>query len=109
MTKAIFAGEPAPVVEAGELHLKRSVAWLRWTLRMAFLHLPARFWVLTGDTPCHDLHHVRPGSDWANYEVERQRLTQVGVPLQGNWGLDHAIDDFFTTLARQPASLFCRN
>lgn len=109
MTRAIFAAEPAPVVEPSDGSLSVHLAWLKWALRMAFLHLPARFWVLTGDTPCHDLHHARPGADWANYEMERQRLAESGYPLRGNWGLGRAIDDFFSSLARQPSSLFCKN
>jgi hypothetical protein len=64
--------------------------------------------VLTGDTPCHDLHHVRPGSDWANYEVERQKLEQSGWPLEANWGMQAAMSDFFDSLSMQPATLFSK-
>lgn len=108
MTKAIFAGEPAPQMACEGSWIRNAFAWCRWTMRMLVFHLPARLWVLTGDTPCHDLHHVRPGSDWANYEVERQKLEQSGWPLAANWGMRAAISDFFGTLSMQPATLFSK-
>jgi fatty acid desaturase len=108
MTKAIFAGEPAPQLDTQASSIRKGLAWCRWGLRMLVLHLPARLWVLTGDTPCHDLHHVRPGSDWANYEVERQKLEQSGWPLEANWGMQAAMSDFFDSLSMQPATLFSK-
>jgi hypothetical protein len=108
MTKAVFAGEPAPQLGSEASEIRKCFGWSRWTMRMLLLHLPVRLWVLTGDTPCHDLHHVRPGSDWANSEVERQKLDQSGWPLEANWGMQAAISDFFDTLSIQPATLFSK-
>ncbi len=106
MTKAVFAGEPAPQLSSQQSSISRWLAWCGWSLRMLAIHLPVRLWILTGDTPCHDLHHVRPGSDWANHEVERQKLEESGWPLQANWGMHAAISDFFGTLSAQPNTLF---
>ena len=106
MTKAVFAGEPAPQMDSQDSSIKRGLSWCSWSMRMLVIHLPARLWVLTGDTPCHDLHHLRPGSDWANHEVERQKLEESGWPLLANWGMRGAISDFFDTLSDQPDTLF---
>jgi hypothetical protein len=73
---------------------------------MVAIHLPTKLFVLQGDSPCHDTHHVRPGADWANYEVERQKLAESGFPLSANWGLVAAIEDFFKSLQKQPKDLF---
>lgn len=108
MTKAIFAGEPAPQLSSHVSLIRKGLAWCIWCMRMLVFHLPARLWVLTGDTPCHDLHHVRPGSDWANHEVERQKLEESGWPLLANWGMRAAINDFFDTLSEQQETLFSK-
>lgn len=106
MTKAIFCAEPAPCLSPDATALETYRAWGGWALRMVAIHLPTKLFVLTGDSPCHDTHHARPGADWANYEVERQKLAESGFPLTANWGLVAAIEDFFKSLEKQPKDLF---
>lgn len=43
-----------------------------WWMRMLFIHLPIRVFVLVGDTPVHDHHHRHPVyKDWPNYAFAR--------------------------------------
>lgn len=96
LTNAIFIGEAAPV--GGGVR-----PWARWALRMAFVHAPARYLVLTGDTVCHDFHHRRPATRrWADYIFERQRdAADPGhgwPPYREVWGLVPAIDAVFDSL-----------
>jgi hypothetical protein len=98
LTNAIFLGERVPRRGRGAL------AWLRWTARMAFLHYPARYLVLTGDTVCHDFHHRRPRArDWADYIFARQQDIERGhpgwPPYREAWGLGPAISRVFGSLA----------
>jgi len=106
MTKAIFCAEPSPCLSPDATALETYLAWEGWALKMVAIHLPTKLFVLTGDSPCHDLHHARPGADWANSEIERQKLAESGFPLTANWGLVAAIKDFFDSLAKQPKDLF---
>jgi len=101
LTNAIFLGEaaPAPRSDRGALW-----PWLRWTARMVFLHFPARYLVLTGDTVCHDFHHRRPRArNWANYIFARQQDIERGhpgwPPYREAWGLGPAITLVFGSLA----------
>jgi hypothetical protein len=69
-------------------------------------HVPARWFVSTGDTSNHPIHHIRPGASFANHERERMLLIQQGVGIPSHWGLITAIDAFFGQLERQPETLF---
>ncbi|MGI5170237.1 fatty acid desaturase [Spirillospora sp. CA-253888] len=97
LTNAIFIGEPAPKG-------MRPPAWGRWLLRMAFVHAPARYLVLTGDTVVHDFHHRHPASrEWAGYLFARQRDLEAGhpgwPPYTEVWGLVPAIDHVLDSLS----------
>ncbi|MFG6200620.1 stearoyl-CoA 9-desaturase [Nonomuraea sp. JJY05] len=101
LTNAIFIGEPAPdrLLPGG----RRAVAWLRWWARLAVIHFPARYLVLTGDTVCHDYHHRHPmDRRWAGYIFEREaRLAALAPgdpPYLHVWGLVPAIDVVFDSL-----------
>lgn len=103
LTNAIFIGEAVP---SSSLPLvKRGIAWARWVLRMAFVHAPARYLVLTGDTVVHDFHHRYPTTkDWPNYIFARQADVDAGTPgwpaYHEVWGLVPAINYVFDSLAR---------
>jgi hypothetical protein len=73
---------------------------------MVFLHLPARFYVLSGDCATHDVHHFKPGADFSNFETERLKLIKQGYPLTSTWGLIPAIDKSFSSLSIQQRNLF---
>ncbi|MFD3416360.1 hypothetical protein [Streptomyces decoyicus] len=77
LTNAIFIGDPIPY--AGLPFGRRLAAWVRWTLRLVFLHVPSRYLVLTGDTVVHDYHHRYPAArNWANYILARQQDVDDG-------------------------------
>ncbi len=101
LTNAIFLGEAAP---SADLPVpRRALRWLRWGLRMAFVHFPSRYLVLTGDTVCHDFHHRYPmARNWADYIFARQRDLEAGQHGWPDyvevWGLKSAIDFVFDSL-----------
>ncbi len=102
LTNAIFLGEAVPSAETRGL--ARIGGWLRWTARMALVHFPARYLVLTGDTVCHDFHHRHPSTrQWANYIFARQRDDEAGHPgwpaYRAAWGLSAAISLVFDSLS----------
>jgi hypothetical protein len=108
MTSAIISAEPAPVFHPEDGPCERFTRWTCWGFRMVFLHLPARFYVLSGDVATHDVHHCKPGGDFSNFEKERMQLIKQGYPLTSTWGLIQAIDKFFTSLSIQSPDLFTR-
>lgn len=102
LTYAVFLGEPVPPAQASRLQAIK--VWSRWLGRMLFVHLPARYLVLTGDSTCHDFHHRHPKSrEWANYIFARQRDVEEGhpgwPPYREVWGLTAAINNVFDSLA----------
>jgi fatty acid desaturase len=102
LTNAIFLGEAVPA--AGMTGLARVIGWLHWTTRMIFVHFPARYLVLTGDTVCHDFHHRHPSTrQWVNYIFARQLDIQNGHPgwpaYRETWGLIPAINLVFASLS----------
>ncbi|MFC6086607.1 fatty acid desaturase [Sphaerisporangium aureirubrum] len=101
LTNAVFLGEPVP--SRGLRGAARPLAWARWWLRMALVHFPARYLVLTGDTVCHDFHHRYPMSrQWAGYLFAREADHAAGTPgwppYRQVWGLVPAIDLVFASL-----------
>ncbi|WP_261399304.1 fatty acid desaturase [Streptomyces misionensis] len=102
LTNAIFIGEPAP--SAAQPAGRRALAWVRWALRMLFVHAPTRYLVLTGDTVVHDYHHRYPSSrEWADYLFARKRDIESGhkgwPEYHEVWGLVPAINYVFDSLA----------
>jgi hypothetical protein len=102
LSNAIFLGEPVPAQDLTSA--RRAYAWLRWVLRMALIHLPSRYLVLTGDTVVHDYHHRYPMSrEWADYLFARQRDLEAGhpgwAPYREVWGLIPAINLVLDSLA----------
>lgn len=60
LSHARFLADPIP--EKGGL-----IAWLRWTARLVFLHIPARIGALREDLSNHDAHHAGAFDDkWLN-------------------------------------------
>ncbi|WP_327169430.1 fatty acid desaturase [Streptomyces subrutilus] len=113
LTNAIFIGDrvPSPALPAG----RRALAWSRWTLRLLFVHAPARYLVLTGDTVVHDYHHRHPRSaDWADYLFARRQDAEEAAasgdrnrpPYHEVWGLVPAISHVFDSLAAADAEEF---
>jgi hypothetical protein len=102
LSYGVFLGERVP---AHDLRgVTRSLAWVRWVGRMLFVHFPARYLVLTGDTVCHDYHHRHPTTkDWPNYLFARQLDIAAGhpgwPPYREVWSLRGAIDLVFASLA----------
>jgi fatty acid desaturase len=102
LTNAIFLGEAAP---GPETHgVRKALRWVRWGARMTFVHFPARYLVLTGDTVCHDFHHRNPSTrQWADYIFARQRDIDAGhrgwPPYHAAWGLTPAINLVFDSLS----------
>jgi hypothetical protein len=80
-------------------------AWIGWTLRMLFYHLPVRIAILSDPEICpHDHHHKFPkdDKDWANAIYNRQQQVEAGAEYQEYWGLHHAMEAVFQNLAQQP-------
>jgi fatty acid desaturase len=101
LTLGIFLGEPTP-------NSSNDLQWIVWWLRMIFIHLFCRVFVMVCDTPCHDRHHRHPTSiDWPNYIFARQQELDKGCPgwpenYREVWGLFNAIDYTFETLSQLP-------
>jgi hypothetical protein len=98
-----FCGDAVP---AG----RGALAWLRWCARMLFYHLPCRMFVLTGDAPQHDFHHIVPnGWRWTMSAYERQdTITAHKMEDREVWGLFAAIDivfRHFSTVQDHPSEL----
>ncbi|HTQ17429.1 fatty acid desaturase [Mycobacterium sp.] len=109
LSNAIFLGEPVPGDDL--TGACRVYAWVRWTLRMALIHFPSRYLVLTGDTVVHDYHHRFPMSrEWADYLFARQRDLEAGhpgwTPYREVWGLIPAINLVLDSLASANADEF---
>ncbi|NKI40119.1 fatty acid desaturase [Streptomyces physcomitrii] len=102
LTNAIFLGERAP--DPALPLPRRALAWLRWSARMACLHFPSRYLVLTGDTVVHDYHHRYPASrQWHNYLFVRQQDLESGhrgwPAYTAEWGLVAAVNRVFDSLS----------
>jgi hypothetical protein len=109
MTVDIYCVEKPPLIADHANHLHNALLWLSWAARMILIHMPTRFWVLTGSTPAHWQHHfARLGHDFANYEMEKSQLLEKGLPIQSVWGLRDAIGGCLNSLAQQPDDLFER-
>lgn len=91
LTSGRFCGEPAPGSEVAGT--ARAFAWVRWLMRMLFVHLPTRLFVLAGDLTVHDWHHRHAKGRWRHGPYERQRDLEAGRPNYTEvWGLKEAID-----------------
>lgn len=108
LTAGRFLGEPVPTEGSGV------AAWVKWSARMCFVHLPARVAVLSGDLPVHDYHHRHARCPrWADYLYTRQWDIDTGC--QGwptgyteHWGLKSAITAVLATMANAPRDLLDR-
>lgn len=100
-THGIFLGDEVPDTRTRQP--LRFLSWMRWWSRMAFVHLPARLFVMVGDAPCHDYHHRFPRSPlWANYLFARRQDLEQGhadwPPYTEVWGMTTSINAVFDTL-----------
>jgi fatty acid desaturase len=103
LTSGVFIGEATP--PAGLRPAAAVRQWARWGLRMAFVHAPVRFLVITGDTPVHDFHHRYPAVvGWADHLYARQADHDRGSPgwppYAELWGLVPAMNFVFDTISR---------
>lgn len=102
-----FNGDALPEKGIGVV---RSVgAWTRWTLRLAFYHLPSRILVVPGDLSQHDFHHRKPSTfEWVRAAYARQGDIDAGhprwPPYTDVWGLGVAINRVFTILSEEEES-----
>lgn len=102
-TIAVFNGEALPGKTGRVLYDYYQISL--WAVRMIFIHLFARVFVLVGDTPCHDYHHRRPSSrEWSSYIDARQKDKMtgcLGYPINYSevWGLFNAIDNNLQSLS----------
>lgn len=99
-----FTGDPLP--ERGRGAAAAIRGWTRWTLRLAFYHLPARILVVPGDLSQHDFHHRFPSSShWVRAAYGRQEDIDAGHPrwpaYTDVWGLSVAIGHVFTILSEE--------
>ena len=103
MTAAIFCGERNPNYDYNTSWIRKFMAWSHWWLRLFFYHLPSRYLILTGDTPCHDWHHRYPRNlEWSNSIFERQKdleTGELGWKYQHSWGLIEAMNKTFESLS----------
>jgi hypothetical protein len=106
MSSGIISIEPATCFHVEDRPHVQFIQWTRWAIRMLFLHLPARIYVLSGDASTHDVHHYKQGANISNFEMEQIKLIVQGYPLYSTWGLIPAIDQFFALLSIQPRGLF---
>jgi fatty acid desaturase len=91
LTFGRFCGDPVPHTTGSSI-LESTGLWLLWWLRVLVLHIPYRLYILVGDTVQHDLHHIRPGCDWANSAHIRRDAVQADSKRYNEvWGtlLDH--------------------
>lgn len=79
--------------------------WTAWTAKMLCIYLPFRT-VLVGDLSNHDLHHLKPLSDWPNAAYARQEAAQKERARNPNtgayqdvWGIRAMFNRTFDNLA----------
>ena len=102
-TIAVFNGEALP--PRSENYFSNFFRILIWLLKIIFIHLFARVFVLVGDTPCHDYHHRRPTSrEWGNYILAREDDKSKGCPgypvnYAEIWGLFNAVNTNLKSLS----------
>ncbi|MEI7702546.1 MAG: fatty acid desaturase [Planctomycetia bacterium] len=84
---------------------RASLAWSVWTIKMVGIYLPFRS-VLVGDLINHDLHHLKPLSDWPNAPYARQEAAQKERDRNPNtgayqdvWGIRAIFNNTFDKLA----------
>ncbi|HEV7833488.1 MAG TPA: stearoyl-CoA 9-desaturase [Caballeronia sp.] len=104
---ARFCGERYPVL-VSQTRSAHIAGVLRWTIKMAFLHLPTRAACLVGDLPVHDWHHLAPRAgqnpgDWKNGIFNRQAAIEQGdnpgFSTRELWGLKNMISHQFNLLS----------
>jgi fatty acid desaturase len=106
LTLGRFMGEAAP--KPSQSFFQDLLAWGHWYLRMVFVHLPLRIFVIVGDLPQHDWHHRHPKhKNWMNAAYARQADLDAGCPgwpelYAEVWGLGTAIDGVFSLLSSLP-------
>ncbi|WP_046756585.1 fatty acid desaturase [Kordia jejudonensis] len=106
ITNARFCGEALILSDADTIFVK-VLKVMYWSIKMLFIHLPIRLFVLSGDLVVHDWHH-RCGfdADWANAFYARTlkslELKNTSHPLTEVWGLANALDLVFESLSNMP-------
>lgn len=101
-TAAIFCAEKPPLFTASDSSVMQLLSWIRWWLRIFLYHVPSRIFVLTGDSPWHDVHHRYPGDkDWINGYIRRQIEVDKGIDYIESWGLCEAMDETFKSLKEE--------
>ena len=85
-----FCGDPVP-------SRRDLTQWVVWIARLLFYHIPCRIFVLNGDAPSHDYHHIAPHDKmWPISAYRREHYTVTGrLGTEEVWGLAAAIDSVF--------------
>lgn len=101
LTQARFCGQAAPA--SNHNIFLYTIAWVKWIVAMCFVHLPIRLFVLPGDLPVHDHHHMGMMDEWANAFYSRANAVadmQNNAPYAEVWGLKNAINKVFEGLSK---------
>lgn len=103
LTTARYVGESTPT----GIHrsLPRMLAWIRWGLRMIFIHAAVRLFVVPGDLPNHHYHHLQARGDWPNaaYASRDYWRNSTGAHYRvEHWGLTNWLNATFKLLAELP-------
>lgn len=105
LTTGRFVGTHVP---AGDMKFGQAIlAWIGWTISMGW-QTCIRLFVLPGDLPSHDVHHLKPQSDWANAPYARRAVVadanqNAGPNYTEAWGLRAALNNTFDALVRLSA------
>lgn len=107
LTNGRFVGDVLPGSRAELGWLPWLGHWILWWLRLLFVHLWVRLYLLCGDLPVHDYHH-RHARDKKWVQALYSRADAVAHPSPGDepwtevWNLTNAINSIFDTLSSLP-------
>lgn len=109
LTHGIFIGDPIP--QSNLSFGQKFLLWCVWVIRLVLVHFPSRFFVLVGDSLCHDYHHRYPNSpNWSNYIFARYQdnlaintssepKPSKWPPYTEVWTLKGAINEVFRSMS----------
>jgi fatty acid desaturase len=100
-----YCGVPLPQWSGS--YFGYAAAFMTWTLRIAFVELPARITIFQGSLPEHDWHHRHPGSrQWANGRMLREEELRAEIVSKGQteflevWGSIEIVDRVLRSMSR---------
>ena len=97
-----FMGEALPSMSGSRL--QHFCAMALWWMKMIFIYMPLRIFLLPGDLSQHDYHHYKPAGDaWLDAAYNRERdMHERAYPYEVKefWNLFDAIDYIFDNLSK---------